>query len=233
MTTRPFSPTSRARPRRSAASGAWHVRADALRGSPWIDSLEAGCGRTVVGNRGARSEEGVGDVTTNAEDQRLGKETTMSKWIGSPFESPSTQARSLEGRPLGMCCSVMLPEAAMLRLLELGSSFVAALGEQRQPMTGFMTTLAGDTPRPHLARAGAPHALESCPRLFGPCWQPECEPSVRSQHLESPLALFARPPLKSPPSCERSWRARRSSSSPRCHPCLEPQSRIRASDRRI
>jgi len=59
----------------------------------------------------------------------------MSKWIGSPFESPSTQARSLEGRPLGMCCSVMLPEAAMLRLLELGSSFVAALGEQRQPVT--------------------------------------------------------------------------------------------------
>src|SRR3989442_8862711 len=104
MTTRPFSPTSRARPRRSAARGARHVRADALRGSPWIDSLEAGCGRTVVGNRGARSEEGVEalqrrgepgdgarrrtDVTTNAEDQRLGKETTMSKWIGSPFESP-------------------------------------------------------------------------------------------------------------------------------------------------
>ena len=73
-----------------------------------------------------------------------GKETTMSKWIGmtiapavtgrSPFESPSTQARSLEGRPLGMGCSVMLPEAAMLRLLELGSSFVAALGEQRHPL---------------------------------------------------------------------------------------------------
>lgn len=93
------------------------------------------------------------DVTTKAEDQRLGKETTMSKWIGmtiapavtgrSPFESPSTQARSLEGRPLGMCCSVMLPEAAMLRLLELGSSFVAALGEQRQPMTGLMTTHLG------------------------------------------------------------------------------------------
>jgi len=93
------------------------------------------------------------DVTTKAEDQRLGKETTMSKWIGmtiapavtgrSPFESPSTQARSLEGRPLGMCCSVMLPEAAMLRLLELGSSFVAALGDQRQPMTGLITTHLG------------------------------------------------------------------------------------------
>ncbi len=78
----------------------------------------------------------------------------MSKWIGmtlapvvtgrSPLESPSTQARSLEGRALGMCCSVMLPEAARLRLLELGSSFVAALGEQRQPMTGLMTALASD-----------------------------------------------------------------------------------------
>ncbi len=78
----------------------------------------------------------------------------MSKWIGmtlapvvtgrSPLESPSTLARSLEGRALGMCCSVMLPEAARLRLLELGSSFVAALGEQRQPMTGLMTALASD-----------------------------------------------------------------------------------------
>jgi hypothetical protein len=38
----------------------------------------------------------------------------------------------------------MLPEAARLRLLDLGSSFVAALGEQRQPMTGPMTALAGD-----------------------------------------------------------------------------------------
>jgi hypothetical protein len=81
----------------------------------------------------------------------------MSKWIGmtiapavtgrSPLESPSTQARSLEGRPLGMCCSVMLPEAARLRLLELGSSFVTALGEQRHPMTGLMTALAGDGTR--------------------------------------------------------------------------------------
>jgi len=33
----------------------------------------------------------------------------------------------------------MLPEPARLRLLELGSSFVTALGEQRQPMTGLMT----------------------------------------------------------------------------------------------
>jgi hypothetical protein len=62
----------------------------------------------------------------------------------SLHESPSTQARSLEGRPLGMCCSVMLPEPSRLRLLELGSSFVTALGEQRQPMTGRMAALAGD-----------------------------------------------------------------------------------------
>jgi hypothetical protein len=75
----------------------------------------------------------------------------MSKWIGMTIapavtgrslpESPSTQARSLEGRPLGMDCSVMLPEPSRLRLLELGSSFVTALGEQRQPMTGLMAAL--------------------------------------------------------------------------------------------
>ena len=68
----------------------------------------------------------------------------MSKWIGmtiaravtgrSLLESPSTRARSLEGRPLGMYCSVMLLEPSRLRLLELGSSFVTALGEQRQPL---------------------------------------------------------------------------------------------------
>ena len=64
------------------------------------------------------------DVTTNAEDQRLGEETTMSKWIGmtiapavtgrSLVESPSTQVRSLEGRPLGMSSSLMLPESSRL-----------------------------------------------------------------------------------------------------------------------
>jgi hypothetical protein len=67
-------------------------------------------------------------VTTNAEDQRLGKETTVSKWIGmtiapavtgrSLLESPSTQVRSLEGRLLGMSSSLMLPECSRLRLLE-------------------------------------------------------------------------------------------------------------------
>jgi hypothetical protein len=48
------------------------------------------------------------------------------------------RVRSLEGRPWGMSCSVMLPESARLRLLELGPSFVTALAEQRQPMTGLL-----------------------------------------------------------------------------------------------
>ena len=75
----------------------------------------------------------------NAEDQRLGRETTMSKWIGMTIAPAVTgRFRSLEGRPLGMSSSVMLPESARLRLLEPGSSFVTALAEQRQPMTGLM-----------------------------------------------------------------------------------------------
>ena len=52
---------------------------------------------------------------------------------------PEWTGRSLEGRPLGMCCSVMLPASSRLRLLDLGSSFVTALGEQRHPMTGLTT----------------------------------------------------------------------------------------------
>jgi len=76
----------------------------------------------------------------------------MSKWIGttiaaavtgrSLLESPSTQGRSLEGRPVGMRSSLMLSEPSRLRLLELGSSFATALGQQRQPMTGLMTSRA-------------------------------------------------------------------------------------------
>src|SRR4029450_9954771 len=46
-------------------------------------------------------------------------------------------------------CSVMLPESARLRLLELGSSFVTALAEQRQPMTSL---LIPQPRRPRLAR---------------------------------------------------------------------------------
>jgi hypothetical protein len=64
----------------------------------------------------------------------------MSKWIGMTIAPAVTgRFRSLEGRALGMSSSVMLPESAKLRLLELGSSFVNALAEQRQPMTGLMS----------------------------------------------------------------------------------------------
>jgi hypothetical protein len=63
----------------------------------------------------------------------------MSKWIGMTIAPAVTgRFRSLEGRPVGMSCSVMLPESARLRLLELGSSFVTALAEQRLPMTGLL-----------------------------------------------------------------------------------------------
>jgi hypothetical protein len=66
----------------------------------------------------------------------------MSKWIGMTI---APAARSLEGRPLGMRCSVMLSGPSRLRLLELGSSFVTALGEQRQPR--FHTTTAASAVR--------------------------------------------------------------------------------------
>ena len=50
------------------------------------------------------------------------------------LESPLTQVRRLEGRPLGMSSALMLAESSRLRLLELRSSFVSASAEQRQPM---------------------------------------------------------------------------------------------------
>jgi hypothetical protein len=64
----------------------------------------------------------------------------MAKWIGMTIApAVSDRFRSLEGRPLGMSCSVMLPESARLRLLALGSSFVTALADQRQPMNSLMS----------------------------------------------------------------------------------------------
>jgi hypothetical protein len=64
----------------------------------------------------------------------------MAKWIGMTIAPAVTgRSRSLEGRPLGMSCSVMLPESARLRLLALGSSFVTALADQRQSMNGLMS----------------------------------------------------------------------------------------------
>ena len=76
----------------------------------------------------------------NAEDQRPGRETTMAKWIGMTIApAMSGRFRSLEGRPLSMSSSAMLPESARLRLLALRSSFVTALAEQRQPMSGLLS----------------------------------------------------------------------------------------------
>src|SRR5882672_9474062 len=50
------------------------------------------------------------------------------------LEAAATQARSLEGRPLAMDSSLMLPDRSRLRLLESGPRFAAAFGEQRRPM---------------------------------------------------------------------------------------------------
>jgi hypothetical protein len=69
----------------------------------------------------------------------LAGETTMAKWIGMTIApAVSDRFQSLAGRPLGMACSVILPESARLRLSALGSSFVTALAEQRQPMAGLL-----------------------------------------------------------------------------------------------
>src|SRR3989454_8537774 len=51
------------------------------------------------------------------------------------LESAPTQARSLEGRPLAMYSSLMLPDRSRLRLLESWPRFSAAFGEQRRPRT--------------------------------------------------------------------------------------------------
>jgi len=48
----------------------------------------------------------------------------------------SAPTRSLEGRPLTMGNSLMLPDRSRLRLLESWPRFAAAFGEQRRPMLG-------------------------------------------------------------------------------------------------
>jgi hypothetical protein len=53
------------------------------------------------------------------------------------LESAPTQAQSLEGRPLAMYSSLMLPDRSRLRLLESWPRFAAAFGEQRRPMSGL------------------------------------------------------------------------------------------------
>jgi hypothetical protein len=53
------------------------------------------------------------------------------------LESASTQCRSLEGRPLAMYSSLMLPDRPTLRLLYPRPRLAAAFGEQRRPMSGL------------------------------------------------------------------------------------------------
>ena len=53
------------------------------------------------------------------------------------LESPSTQARSLEGRPLAMSSSLMLSDRSTLGLWNRRPRLAAAFGEQRRPMSGL------------------------------------------------------------------------------------------------
>jgi hypothetical protein len=52
------------------------------------------------------------------------------------LESASLEARSLEGRPLAMSSSLMLPDRSRLRLLDPRRRLAAAFGEQKRPMLG-------------------------------------------------------------------------------------------------
>ena len=53
------------------------------------------------------------------------------------LESVSTQARSLEGRPLAMYSSLMLSDRSTLGLWNRRPRLAAAFGEQRRPMSGL------------------------------------------------------------------------------------------------
>jgi hypothetical protein len=57
------------------------------------------------------------------------------------LESASTRAR-LEGRPLAMYNSLMLPDRSRLRLLEPGSRFAAEFDEQRRPSPASMSAVS-------------------------------------------------------------------------------------------
>jgi hypothetical protein len=109
----------------------------------------------------------------------------MSKWIGMTIAPAVTgRFRSLEGRPLGMSCSVMLPESARLRLLELGSSFVTALAEQRQPTTG------PPDPTAEAALVGGPSGVRRH-RAAGTA-RPRCGEDASSRARTAELALRPR-----------------------------------------
>jgi hypothetical protein len=67
-----------------------------------------------------------------------GQDAIQSLDAGAPVtarllvESASPEARSLEGRPLAMYSSLMLPDRSRLRLLDPRRLLAAALGEQKQ-----------------------------------------------------------------------------------------------------
>ena len=107
----------------------------------------------------------------------------MAKWIGMTIApAVSDRFRSLEGRPLGMSCSVLLPQSARLRLLALGSSFVTALAEQRHPMTGPPDLTA------EAALVGGPSEFEGAVRLVPRDHDTSKMASSRSRSAELPPA---------------------------------------------
>jgi hypothetical protein len=59
-------------------------------------------------------------------------------------ESVSTQARSLEGRPLAMDSSLMLSDRSTLGLGNPRPRFAAAFGEQRRPMSASSADAPGN-----------------------------------------------------------------------------------------
>ena len=59
-------------------------------------------------------------------------------------ESVSTQARSLEGRPLAMSSSLMLSDRSTLGLWNPRQRLAAAFGEQRRPMSASSAYVPGN-----------------------------------------------------------------------------------------
>ena len=60
------------------------------------------------------------------------------------LESVSTQARSLEGRPLAMYSSLMLSDRSTLGLWNPRPRLAAAFGEQRRPMSASSAYVPGN-----------------------------------------------------------------------------------------
>ena len=80
----------------------------------------------------------------------LGQSAIQSRDPGSPaagrllLESVSTQARSLEGRPLAMSSSLMLSDRSTLGLWNPRPRLAAAFGEQRRPMSASSAYVPGN-----------------------------------------------------------------------------------------